>query len=57
MSFFVYMFAASIGMFGGLYVGRIWEKETSEEKMKTLNAEVKWYRKNSAFNWPGRGEE
>lgn len=55
-SFFVYMFAGLLGGVIGIYTGRSWQKETSEEQMKNLKAEVNWYRRNTVFKWPGRGE-
>lgn len=53
-SFFVYMFGGLVGAVVGLYTGRQWEKDSSETKLQLLKAEVEWFRKNSAFKWPGR---
>lgn len=53
-SFFVYMFGGLVGAVVGLYTGRQWEKDSSEIKLQLLKAEVEWFRKNSAFKWPGR---
>lgn len=53
-SFFVYMFGGLLGMLVGIFIGRSWQKETSDEQMKILKAEVNWYRRESAFKWPGR---
>lgn len=53
MNFFIYMFAGLLGAVIGIYTGRSWQKETSDEQMKLLKAEVNWYRKNSRFTWPG----
>lgn len=54
MNFFVYMFAGLLGAVIGIYTGRSWQKETSEEQMKNLKAEVNWYRRNTVFKWPGK---